>query len=69
MIPYASGFIVVVKKRSGIQTFFSTTPYAAIPSFGTLFMESGIRSTFSLVQESICFEAGLTHPVDFFIIP
>jgi hypothetical protein len=24
------------KKRSGIQTFFSTTTYAAIPSFGTL---------------------------------
>jgi len=22
------------KKRSGIQTFFSTTPYAAIPSLG-----------------------------------
>jgi len=24
------------KKRSGIQTFFSTTPYAALPYFRTL---------------------------------
>jgi len=30
------------KKRSGIQAFFSTTPYAAIPSSGVFIMESGI---------------------------
>jgi len=29
-------YIVVVKKTSGIQTFFSTTTYAAIPYSGTL---------------------------------
>jgi hypothetical protein len=27
---------VVVKKRFGIQMFFSTTTYAALPFFGTL---------------------------------
>ncbi len=26
------------KKRVGIQTFFSTTAYTAIPYFGTLFL-------------------------------
>jgi len=31
-----SRFIVVVEKRCGIQTIFSTTTYAAIPSLGTL---------------------------------
>jgi hypothetical protein len=35
-VPVVWSHIVVVKKRCGIQTFFSTTPYAAIPYFGTL---------------------------------
>ena len=30
-----AAFIVVVKKRSDIQTFFSTTTYAEIPLFAT----------------------------------
>jgi hypothetical protein len=30
------GFIVIIKKRSVIQPFFSTTTYAAIAYFGTL---------------------------------
>jgi hypothetical protein len=29
-------YIVVKKKRTDIQTFFSTTPYAAIPPSGIL---------------------------------
>jgi len=38
-----SRLIVVVKKRCGIQAFFSTTPYAAIPSLGTLIWKAVCR--------------------------
>jgi hypothetical protein len=33
---YGKRYVVVVKKCCGTETFFSTTPYAAIPQFGTL---------------------------------
>ena len=33
---YEKRYVVVVKKCCGTATFFSTTPYAAIPLFGTL---------------------------------
>jgi hypothetical protein len=33
---YGKRYVVVVKKCCGTATFFSTTPYAALPLFGTL---------------------------------
>jgi len=39
-------FIVVVKKRCDIQTFFSTTTYAALLYFGTLLWKT-VQTFFS----------------------
>ncbi len=49
---YGKRYVGVVKKRCGIQTFFSTTPYAAIPSLGTLLWKA-VKKRYILETRSI----------------